>query len=66
MFSRRPRLASSMISLMSDVLSSRLARPVIVPPPMPTPPMCVIFPPATCTSEVPVPMLTTIVSLRSV
>ena len=55
-----PSLARLIICLMSSVLSMMRLSPARVPPPMPMPPMCLIPLSSHFTSDVPVPMLTTI------
>ena len=59
-FDTSPSLARFTICLMSSVLSMMRLSPASVPPPMPMPPMCLMSSPSHFTSEVPVPMLTTI------
>ena len=55
-----PSLARLVICFTSSVLSMMRLRPASVPPPMPMPPMCLMLSPSHFTSDVPVPMLTTI------
>ena len=59
-FEMSPSLARFTICLMSSVFSMMRLRPARVPPPMPIPPMCLMSSPSHFTSDVPVPMLTTI------
>ena len=60
-FDTSPSFARFVICFMSSVLSIIRLRPASVPPPIPIPPMCLMFSPSHFTKEVPVPMLTTII-----
>ena len=60
-FDTSPSLARLAICFTSSVLSMMRLSPDKVPPPMPMPPMCRMLSPSHFTSEVPVPMLTTII-----
>ena len=61
-----PCMASAETCLISSVLSNIRDKPCNVPPPIPIPPMCSMRSPSHCTSDVPVPILTTIIRSISV